>query len=240
MELDVDVARFEVSGWEITPGATFGAKSDESSLDVDGRLTARGRCGDLSIQGTLRGGLSGLGEPVVREDEKLSFTASYYGLEGLRPSLSYSISRQVAIYAAQRQETIGHSLSGRLTWSSGEVHHDELSFTLTGKGIPEDRQITAKIENSYRLGLHEWVESWWGDTAEEAAYPVLDLRVDTDVTYRLSGDEFDIDATTTGRLNAALSPMWSGSFGVSYLGGTGSTGAFYHSLLLELTVAIDF
>lgn len=240
VEFDVDVVPFEVSAWQITPGATLGASSDESSLDVDGRLTARGRRGDLSIQGTLRGGLSGLGEPVVRENEKLSLTASYSGIEELRPSLSYSINRQVAIYGAQRQETIGHSLSGRLTWSPGEVHHDELSFALTSKGIPEDRQITARIENSYRLDLREWVGSWWGHTAEEAAYPVVDLRVDTDVNYRLSGDESDIDATTTGRLNAAFSPTWSGSFGVSYLGGTGSTGTFYHSLLLELTVAIDF
>jgi hypothetical protein len=240
VELDVDVVRFEASGWEITPGATFGATTDESSLDVEGRLTARGRRGDLSIQGTLRGGLSGLGESVVREDERLSLTASYYGIEELRPSLSYSIDRQVAIYGAQRQETIGHSLTGRLTWSPGDVHHDELSFTLTSKGIPENRQITARIENSYRLDLHEWVGSWWGNAAEEAAYPALDLRVDTDVDYRLSSDESDIDATATGRLNAAFSPTWSGSFGVSYLGGTNPTGTFYHSLLLELTVAIDF
>ena len=239
-EFDVDIAPFEASGWEIAPGATFGASSDESSLDVDGRLTARGRRGDLSIQGTLRGELSGLGEPVLRENEKLSLTASYSGIEELRASLSYSIDRQVARYEAQRQETIGHSLSGRLTWSRGGIHYDELSFTLTGKGIPGDRQITARIDNSYRLNLHEWVASLWSDTAEDAAYPALDLRVDTDVNYRLSSDASDIDATTSGRLDVAFSPTWSGSFGVSYLGGTGSTGTFYHSLLLDLTVAIDF
>jgi hypothetical protein len=240
VELDVDVVPFEAYGWGITPGATFGASSDESSLDIDGRLTARGRRGDLSIQGTLRGGLSGLGEPVVRENERLLLTASYSGIEGLRPSLSYSLDRQVAIYEAQRQETIGHSLTGRLTWSPGEAHHDELSFTLTSKGVPENRQISARIENSYRLSLREWLGSWWGDTGEEVAYPALDLRVETDVNYRLSGGEPDLDATTTGRLSAAFSPTWNGSFGVSYLGGTGSTGTFYHSLFLELTVAIDF
>jgi hypothetical protein len=240
LDLDVDVVSFEASGWQITPGATFAASSDESSLDVDGRLTARGRRGDLSIQGTLRGGLSGLGEPVVREDERLSLTASYSGIEGLRPSLSYSIDRQVAIYEAQRQQTIDHSVTGRMTWSPAEGHYDELSFSLSADGAAEDRRITARIENSYRLDLQEWMGSWWSDTADEWTYPALDLRVDTDVNYRRIAEDPDIDATTTGRLNVAFSPTWSGSFGVTYLGGTGSTGTFYHSLLLELTVAIDF
>ncbi len=240
VNLDVDIAPLEAFDWRITPGAILGARSDESSLDIDGRLTVRGLRGNLSIQGTLRGGLSGLGEPVVRENEKLSLTATYSGVEALRGSLSYSIDRQVAIYEEKRQRTIGHSLSGRLTWSPGAVQHDELTLTLTGKGTSKDRQITARVENSYRLDLQEWVEGWWANTAEEAMYPALDLRVETDVNYRLSGGESDVDATMTGRLNAAFSPTWSASFGVSYLGGTDSTGTFYHSLLLDLTVAIDF
>ena len=240
LEFGVDVEPLEVSEWQITPRASFGASSDESSLDVTGRLTGRGRKGGLSIQATLRGGLSGLGEAVVRENEKLSLSASYYEIEGLRPSLSYSIDRQVAIYAGKRQETVGHSLTGRLTWSPGEAHHDELSFTLTSKGSAGDRRITARLENSYRLDLHEWIGDWQPETAGGASYPAVDLRVDTDVNYRSTGGEPDIDATMTGRLISAFSPMWSASFGVSYVGGTGSTESFYGSLLLDLTVAIDF
>jgi len=233
---DVDVAPLELSGWQVTPGATFGASTDESSLDVNGRLAARARRGDLSIQGSLRGGLTGIGEPVVRENEKATLTASYSGIEALRPSLSYSIDRQVAVYKGERQEAIGHSLSGRMTWAPGAVHHEELSFTLTSKGPSEDRQIAATFENVYRLDLQAWMGGW----RSEAAYPALDLRVETDVSYRLTGDQPDIDATTTGRLNAAFSPTWSGSLGVSYLGGTDSAGEIYSSLLLDLTFAIDF
>jgi hypothetical protein len=236
LEFDVDVAPLELSGWQVTPGATFGASTDESSLDVNGRLAARARRGDLSIQGSLRGGLTGIGEPVVRENEKATLTASYSGIEALRPSLSYSIDRQVAVYKGERQETIGHSLSGRMTWAPGAVHHEELSFTLTSKGPSEDRQIAATFENVYRLDLQAWMGGW----RDEAGYPALDLRVETDVSYRLTGDQPDIDATTTGRLNAAFSPTWSGSLGVSYLGGTDSAGEIYSSLLLDLTFAIDF
>ena len=240
LELDVDVSSFEVREWQITPGATFDASSDESSLDVNTRLTARGRKGGLSIQATLRGGLSGLGEPVVRESEKLSLSASYSEIEGLRPSLSYSIDRQVAFYEEKWQETVGHSLTGRLTWSPGEAHHDELSFTLTSKGSLEDRRITARLENSYRLDLFKWFGDWRPEMADETPYSAVDLRVDTDVNYLFAGGVSDIDATMTGRLNVAFSAMWSGSFGVSYLGGTDSSGDPYHSLLLDLTVAIDF
>ena len=113
---------------------------------------------------------------------------------------------------------------------------DELSFTLTSKGAPGDRQITARVENSYRLDLQAWIGAWGSDTA----YPALDLRVETDVSYRFAGGQPDFDATMTGRLDATLSETWSGSFGVSYLGGTGSTGSLYQSLLLDLTIAIDF
>ncbi len=236
LEFDVDVIPLEVSGWQVTPGATLGATTDESSLDVNARLTARGRKGGLSIQGTLRGGLSGIGESVVRENEKVSLTASYSGFKALRPSLSYSINRQVAVYEGERQGTISHSLSGRMTWSPGAIHHDELSFSLTGKGSSGDRQITASVENSYRLDLQAWMGGW----RIETAYPALDLRVETDVSYQLIDGQSDIDATTTGRLNAAFSPTWSGSFGVSYLGGTDSDGDLYSSLLLDLTFAIDF
>jgi len=233
---DVDVVPLEVSGWQVTPRATLGATTDESSLDVNARLAARARRGDLSIQGSLRGGVSGIGESVVRENEKVSLTASYSGIEEFRPSLSYSIDRQVAVYKGERQATIGHSLTGRTTWSPGAIHHDELSFTLTSKRSSGDRQITASIENSYRLDLRAWLGGWM----TEAAYPALDLRVETDVSYQLTGDQPDIDATMTGRLNAAFSPTWSGSLGVSYLGGTDAAGDLYSSLLLDLTFAIDF
>ncbi len=240
IELDVDVVPFEVSGWAITPGARIGASSDESDVDINARLTGRGRRGDLSIQGSLRTGWAGLGSPVVRESDKLTLSASYSGIKELRPSLSYSIDRQVAVYETQRQATIGHSLTGRVAWTPDTIHRDELSFSLTNKGSSGDRSTTARFENSYRMDLRAWMGAWWIDSDGGSAYPALDLRVDTDIYYR-SGDEHpDVDATTTARLNAALSPTWSGSFGLSYLGGTSSTGDYYHSLLLDLTVAIDF
>lgn len=236
IEFDVDVNPLEASGWKITPGATVGATSDESSLDLDGRMTARIQRGELSIRGALRGGLSGLGEAVVRENEKLSVTASYSGIETVNPSLTYSVDRQVALYEAQRQRTIGHSLSGRLTWSPGAAQQDELSFAWACKGLPEDPQITVRFENSYRLDLREWI----GDSGAGSGYPAVGVRLDTDVNSRRTDGELDLDATTSGWLNVALSPMWSGSFGISYRGGTNSSGGFYHSLLLELTLAIDF
>ena len=240
IELDVDVDAVESAEWVITPGATFGATSDESSIDLSGRMSARARQGDLSIQGTLRGGLTGIGEPVIRESEKLSLTASYTGIEGLRPTITYSIDRGVALYAAQRQATLGHSLTARATWAPGEIHHDDVSLTVTNKGSGESRQLTARLENKYRLALQEWVGAWWTDGSDPGGYPVVDLSVETDVNVRVSGGEYDVDASTVGRLNASFSPMWSGSLGMSYYGGTDSDAGTYGSLLLDLTVAIDF
>jgi hypothetical protein len=240
VELDIDVDAFETAAWVITPSAVFGATSDESSIDLSGRLSARGRQGDLSIQGTLRAGLTGIGEPVIRESEKLSFTASYTGIKGLRPTVTYSIDRQVASYEAQRQATIGHSLTARATWAPGEIHYDDLSLTITSKGSAGSRKFVARLKNSYRLTLQEWVGAWWTGESDQSGYPAVDLSVETDVHVRVSNDEFDVDASTTGQLNASFSPMWSGSFGTSYYGGTDSNGAIYGSLLFELTVAIDF
>ncbi len=240
LEFDIDIDPFERSEWKITPGATLVATSDESSVGLNGRLTASGRHGDLSIQGTLRAGVSGLGEPVIRESEKLSLTASYTGIESLRPSLTYSIDRQVALYQERRQATIGHSLTGRATWTPGEIHYDDFSLSASIKGSAENRQFSARIENSYRLDLHEWLGGWGAGDPDDAGYPLIDLRVGTDVNVRASKDESDVDATMTGRLNAAFSQMWSGSFGISYLGGTDSAGSLYNSLLLDLTIAIDF
>ncbi len=238
IEFDVDAVPFDAWEWEITPGAVLGASSDESTLDLDGRVSARGRRGGLTIQTALQAGLSGLGDPVVRESEKISILASYSGMESFRPSVTCSIDRHVASYAAQRQVTIGRSLTARLTWSPAEIHHDELSLSLTSKGGAGSRTVTARVENSYRIDLREWTGSWQGDAGE--AYPVLTARIDTDMDYRRSDAQPDIDMTTTGQLDVAFSPTWSGSLGISYLGGTGSTGTFYHSLLFELTVAIDF
>ena len=239
VELDLDGTSFDVDAWKITPGATLGMSSDERSVDVDGRIVARGRCGDLSIQTTLRGGWTGLGEPVVRESERLSVNGSYTGIASLHPSLTYTLDRQVVIYASQRQDTIGHSVTGRLKWSPGQIHSDDLSFSLTSKGGAENRTVTARLENSYRIDLQEWTSAWQSDK-EGGTYPTLVARLDTDANYRRSAGKSDIDATTTGQLDMAFSPTWSGSMGATYLGGTGSTGIFYHSLMLELTVAIDF
>ena len=240
IELDLDVDALESAEWVITPSATFGATSDESSIDLNGRLSARARQGDLSIQGTLRSGLTGIGEAVIRESEKLSLTASYTGIEGLRPTVTYSIDRGVALYAAQRQATIGHSLTARATWAPGEIHHDDVSLTVTSKGSDENRHFTARLENKYRLALQEWVGAWWTDGSGPSGYPVVDLTVETDLNVRLSGGEFDVDASTVGRLNASFSSMWSGSLGMSYYGGTDSDSGTYGSLLLDLTVAISF
>ncbi len=240
LEVDVDGAAFDLLQWTITPGARFGATSDETTLDLDGRLTARGRRGDVSLQATLRGGLSGLGEPVVRESEKLSLTGSYAGLESLRPSITYSVDRSVAVYGTRRQETIAHALSGRMTWTPGAVHEDELSVTLNVKGAGSERRTTARLQNSYRLDLGRWVEDWWDEGEGGSPYPAVNLRIDTDLDYRRSADEREIDATTSASWNVALSPTWSGRLGASFLAGTRSDGAFYHSLLLELTAAIDF
>jgi hypothetical protein len=240
LELDVEAVEFELSGWQITPGATFGAESDESSLDLDGRLTARGRYGDLSLQGSLQGAVGGLGERVVKETEKFSVRAMHSGIGQLRPSLSYSVDRQVTIYETQRKRTVGHSLTGRLTWTPEAIHHDELSFTVTSKGASESKLITARIENLYQLDLRQWIGGWWMRDEDGSGYPTLDVRVQTNVSFRRTAESSDLDTTMDARLNAALSSTWSGTLGVSYMGGTDSVGARYGSLLLELSVAIDF
>ena len=240
LEVGLEIDPIEASEWRITPGVALLASTDESSADVTAQAHGRVRRGDLSIQGSLRGGLTGLWSAVVRESDRLSMTVGYSGIESLRPTLTYSIDRKVAVYESERESSIGHSLTGRATWAPGEIHHDDLSLTVTSKGSGEDRTLTARVENTYRLSLQEWIGAARMDEPGVAGYPAIDLSIDTDLNVRISGTEYDLDASTSGRLNAALSPMWSGSFGMSYYGGADSDETEYGSLLLDLTIAIDF
>jgi len=239
-ELNATLIPFEMTGWRLSPALGLSATTDEASLDLDGRVTARGQREGLSIQGTLRGGLTGIGTRVVRESEKLSVSVSHTGMVSLRPSVTYAFDRQVAAYELRRQETTSHSLTGRVTWMPGSGHRDELSVSVSSKGGAEARQVTARLNNVYRFELSSWRDTWWPERVDQPAYPLVDLRLETDANYQWSGGEPKIDASTTGWLNAAFSEAWSGSLRASFLGGRAATGAFYHSLRLELAVVIDF
>jgi len=240
LDVDLDVDPIEASEWRITPGVTLRASTDESSADVTGQVNGRVQRGDLSIQGSLRAGLTGLWGTVVRESDRLSVTVGYTGIESLHPTLTYSVDRQAALYQTQRQTSMSHSLRGRASWTMGDIQQDILSVSLTSKGSGEDRTLTARVENTYRLSLQEWIGAARMDEPGVAGSPAIDLSIDTDLNVRISGTGYDLDASTSGRLNAALSPMWSGSFGMSYFGGADSDETEYGSLLLDLTIAIDF
>jgi hypothetical protein len=247
VDASLDVDSFELSGWQFTPTADATFKREGDSTTLTGRAIARSAWEGLTIRTTLSGEASGLGEPVTRQKGKLSISVSYSGSPAWRPSLTYSADRSVTVHEGVGSAmSTDHSLIGRSMWS-GEGSSDSLSFSVRVHEAGEERHVTGSIENSYQLDLTTSLAAWLspeetGGEELELVFPTAVLCLDSSGDYRSrgTGETADVDLTVTARLDVALSEMWGGSLSASYLVGTKSAGGFYHSYLLEMTVAVDF
>ena len=71
-------------------------------------------------------------------------------------------------------------------------------------------------------------------------YPIADLRVDSKAEYRAGTNDPEFSFSTTGRVLVAMAPRWNVAFGSTYEMGHKTSIGLYHSLLFELTFAIEF
>jgi len=283
-DLDANVDPIELDGWKLTPTLDAGIDWEDAAITLDGKASLRATLEKLTMRATLSGDMSGIGEPVIRRNEKLSLSASFSGSEVWRPSLSYSGSRSITTHEGVGSATsTNHSLIGHLDWD-GEEASNALSITLRLKESSSTRRITASIENDFQTDVtsllkhiftpedqtasdilereserapatitdpaereildarepQEAAQIREAETLDESAYPNAFLRLDTEVDFRSTGGEIDLDASTTARLDVSLTEMWGGSLSASYFTGLKSSGGLYHSFLFELTVAVDF
>ena len=335
LEHDVDAGlSFDAIAWDdwrFTPRVELGAHAEDGAVDIDGlvRLTTSGH--DLRVTTTLDAELSGIGERVQRWTQTLKLAASYSGIQNLRPSLNYTMTKRQTLYEGGDQDpTIDHSATGRLSWTpeSGARDNLELSFSL--RGPEESRRLNASLENSYQMDLTPVLEEWVSASAgpDRSASPdgeVVDgIGVDetspggdvssggeakdavsgevADLEPVVDGTEVDEDASSIeevadvdeaspsgevaaspdgdagealpndeefvlpsiwlrtvltgdlegvgGELDPSLSlsaaldvswlETWSGTLAATYSTGAKKSGGLYHSLLLEMTFAIDF
>ena len=243
-DADLDIDSFDVAGWRLTPSAQAGVEYEDSATSITGRAILRSNLEGLSIRTTLSGDATGLGDPVTRTSGKAVVAVSYNGSESWRPTLTYSVDRDVTIQEdVGRATSIDHRLSGRSTWST-EGASDALSFSLRARRSGEYLRVSASVDNSYRLDVTEPFLGWASTDAapeeEPSPYPTATLRIDGTGDYLWEREEGDFDLNISAHLDLALSEMWGGSLTASYLTGTKSTGDLYNSLTFALTVAIDF
>ena len=242
---DLGVDGFGWGSWQHTPRFDLQAKYEDLAGNLDARATIRSMTEGISIQTVVQGELDGIGEPVLRRNARLSSTVTYSGLETLTASLTAAVDRSDTIYLGESKATAGLSMTGRMTWTPESGHYDVLSFSWRSSGEGEARRVTGTLNNTYRL---DWVQFQRArqespEAAEEietSAYPTVVLQADTSANLQRMGDDVRFDGSITARLDAAFSQTWSAGVSASYLMGMTSDVGFYHSVLLEATVAIDF
>ena len=244
-EADLGLDAFSLAGWRFTPSVEGQWEREEGSTDLSGTAVLRSAWNQLTIRSTLTGNVSGLGDPVTRQNGRLSVSLSYAGPPEWRPTLTYSADQSVTVHRGVGSATsTSHNLTGRSTWSAEGVSN-VLSLTGRIRDVAGDRQVIASIEDSHQLDLTGLVMSWFApgdETGKEAesVFPVVLLHLDATGDYRIRDMETDADLTLAARVDLSLSEMWGASLSGSFLAGTKDSGGFYSSYLFELTVSVDF
>ena len=239
-DIGLDLDPFELAGWRLIPRSDFTIEYKGRKTDLSGRGTINATLGSLTVRTTIGADLSGLGAPLRTESGKVSVAVNYSGIEGLRPSLTYTQNRNRKIYEGVGKLTsVDHSLNGRMTWAREGWGSDQLSLTVRISESEGGARVNGSIDNSYRIDITDRIPSL-AATQEETGFPTLNLTIETTGECRFDGEEPDLSVTIRGRGDIALSSTWSGSLSVSYLTGTKDEGKFYHSLILALTVAAQF
>ena len=241
-EVRVDGEAFQLAGWDFAPDLTLAGEYENATTDLHAIVAVRSEIEVLTLQTTLRGHLTDLGRPVFNREGELSLNGSYTGLPDLDARLTYTGSRSEAVKASESVASSSDSLTGRLVWTPEDGPRDEFSFSVRVKKTGTVRQVTASIDNGFTMNLSTMLSSWleWEDETQADGYPIADLRVDSKAEYRTGTNDPEFSFSTTGRVLVAMAPRWNVAFAPTYEMGHKTSIGLYHSLLFELTFAIEF
>ncbi len=232
---------FGFEGWELSPRLDLKAGHANDATSLSGRLSAQLDWVDWAARTVGSVDVSGLGSRVERWSEKLTTTLSFSGIEGLRPSLSYTATRSLTRVEGQgSKDAVTHSANGRLTWSGANGASD--TFAVAGR-FQDSGSFNLSLENSYAQDVTSlfaaWVPALREAKAAEATSASLRARLAADWRHDEGGRD-TADWELGASADVALSSTWSLSFGLTYYGGVKTDVDMFHGLVGELTVAIEF
>jgi len=241
-EVRLDGESFQLSGWDFAPDLKLEGEFENADTDLHAEFIVRSEIDVLTLRTTLRGHLTELGRPVFNREGELSLTANYTGLPDLNARLTYTGSRGAAVKASESIASSSDSLIGRVVWTPEDGPREEFSFSVRIKGTEAARQVTASIENGLTMNISTILASWlkWESESQAEGYPIADLRVDSKVEYRAGTNDPEFSFSTTGQVFVAMAPMWNVVLASTYEMGHKTSIGLYHSLLFELTFAIEF
>lgn len=225
VKLDLRIERFNISEFQLTPGLDLSLEDKEGIISLSGRGTLYGTFDMFSTRVTFSEEVSGLGEPRQQRRDRFSLNFGYNGFPDLKPTLIYTQNSSAVIYLGEARPTLNRTLTGRLSWIPQDGPRNTLSISLRSVTRDGENTITAIFRNSFSYAITDAISS----------------QVDLDGHYAASEEGLDdLDLSLRGDVNLTLSETWRASLGASYFTGTKSSGGLYHSLLLELFIAVMF
>jgi len=240
LDVGLDVTRFDLAEWSMTPRFQLDVDQGDD-VSADARLTVVSRSDVWSVTTTVDGAIDGLGDVIVRDEERVSLNASYRAWEGVFPSVRLSAERDASTYEGEVRVRYQYGLDGSLRWETSPGERDTLSIRLDiDRSAAGTTTTDLTIDNAYQTDVTPALGRIFAIESDDASSTALSLLVDTAVDATLGGSELEFDGSLSAALNLAIGSMWGGSLRGSYVTGTKSAGGIYHSVLLELTVAIDF
>ncbi|MCX6094286.1 MAG: hypothetical protein NTY63_05620 [Candidatus Bipolaricaulota bacterium] len=248
VRLALDAITWE--GCKMTPNLDLSGGWEDEELSLTAKLTLRTAWTALSGRTTLTADVEGFGAEVERWTEKVSSTWGYTGIASIRPTLTYSATRNVVNRrneegkVVETEETIAHSLTGRMMWSSPEGDSDTLSATFRCE-YGDATDVAATLDNSYQRDITNWVASLAAPQSASGVvamspYPTVTVGTDLSADWSHQDEKSDASWTVSGDTTVLFSKMWSASLSVSYSGGFTESGTWYNGAWFALTVAIDF
>jgi hypothetical protein len=238
--LGVSTTAFALDTWTVTPTFGFDGAHASGATALSGRLSVQAKSAEVTTRTVASMDVSGLGTRVERWSEKLTSTASYTGIEGLRPSLSYTGARSVTRVEGQGSKaSMTHSVNGRLTWSGADGSSESLA--ITGR-LQDSGSMNMTLDNSYSQDVTSIVAAWIPALrdAEGAGTPAVFLRADVAGDWRRESAKDSANWQVGVSTDVTLSSTWSLSLGFTYRGGIKTSVDAFHGLVAELTVAVDF
>ncbi len=156
--LGVTAAEFELGAASLAPTLDLEARHADDATSLAGRLGVRLGVAGLTTRATASADVNGLGTRVVRWTEKLTASATYAGIPGLRPSLNYSGTRNVTEVESQGTKiTTSHSLNGRMTWTGANGASETLS--VAGRAQSSGTG-SVTLDNTFLCDITDLVARW--------------------------------------------------------------------------------
>jgi hypothetical protein len=236
----VSTTALKFGTWTVAPTFDVEGRHEKEATALSGRLSVRVGSDEWTTRTVASMDVSGLGTRVERWSEKVTSTVSYAGIEGLRPSLSYTGARSVTRVEGQGSKaSMTHSVNGRLTWSGADGSSD--SFAVTGR-FQDSGSMNMTFDNSYSQDVTSVLAVWIPAlrNVEAAGNPSVLLRADVAGDWRRESAKDSANWQVGVSTDVTLSSTWSLSFGLTYRGGLKTAVDAFHGLVAELTVAVDF